>query len=70
MPAWTEPDGVFAIALTLLVLTIEVPDVNGNLGHELARLWPAYRAYGLSVLVMFGFVTVVTWDYARRRGLV
>jgi len=57
MPAWTE-------------LTIEVPDVNGNLGHELARLWPAYRAYGLSVLVMFGFVTVVTWDYARRRGLV
>lgn len=64
-------DGVFAIALTLLVLTIEVPDVNGNLGHELARLWPAYGAYGLSVLVigaiwvnhhaMFDQIDAVTW---------
>ena len=128
-------DGVFAIALTLLVLTIEVPDVNGNLGRELTRLWPAYGAYALSVLVigaiwvnhhamfdqidavtwpllflntaalglvaflplptevlaksltaghnervatffygvpfaLFGFVTVATWAYARRRGLI
>jgi uncharacterized membrane protein len=43
-------DGVFAIAITLLILEIGVPAVSGNqtLKHELLRLWPKYAAYALS----------------------
>jgi uncharacterized membrane protein len=51
-------DGVFAIAITLLVLEIHVPDVHDGdslwvaLGHE----WPSYFAY------VVGFLGVgVTW---------
>lgn len=43
-------DGIFAIAITLLVLGIEVPkaaqiDAGGNLGQALLRLWPHYLAF-------------------------
>ena len=42
-------DGVFAIAITLLVLEIAVPAVSGiELLHGLAEQWPAYLAYGMS----------------------
>lgn len=45
----TFADGVFAIAATLLILNVEVPDLGGNsLGHELLRLWPAYIGYAVS----------------------
>jgi uncharacterized membrane protein len=47
-------DGVFAIAITLLIIEIGVPHVEGgsNLGDEILDLWPSYGAYILS------FVTI------------
>jgi uncharacterized membrane protein len=44
-------DGVFAIAITLLILTI-TPPTHGELGHELLRLWPSYVAYMVSFLTI------------------
>ena len=48
-------DGVFAVAITLLVLDIHVPDATdlqryGSLLAALATLWPHYLAYGISFL--------------------
>jgi len=45
-------DGVFAIAITLLVLEIKVPPPNTALGAELLNLWPSYLAYVVSFLVI------------------
>ena len=46
-------DGVFAIAITLLVLELGVPEGAGeHLAHELARQWPSYLAYLVSFLVI------------------
>ena len=48
----TFSDGVFAIAITLLVLEIRVPpahaDAAGTLGSALLRLWPSYLGYVIS----------------------
>jgi uncharacterized membrane protein len=43
-------DGVFAIAITLMILEIGVPDVHGggDLNRKLLDLWPEYLAYVLS----------------------
>jgi uncharacterized membrane protein len=42
-------DGVFAIAITLLVLDIAIPDPSGgSLAHALAEQWPVYAAYVVS----------------------
>jgi uncharacterized membrane protein len=42
-------DGVFAIAITLLVLLIRIPSAGeGSLAHALGRLWPSYAAYVVS----------------------
>jgi len=54
-------DGVFAIALTLLILGIKVPDLNDfatseRLFHAIISLWPSYFAFILSfaaVLIMW-----------------
>lgn len=48
-------DGVFAIAITLLIIEIGVPHVTGQttLKEELYDLWPKYGAYVLS-FVMIG----------------
>ena len=48
-------DGVFAIAITLLIIEIAVPHLeNGrDLEDALADLWPSYGAYALS-FVMIG----------------
>jgi len=53
-------DGVFAIAITLLILEIKIPNHDAvtihGLGHELLALWPAYLAFLVS------FVTIlVIW---------
>jgi uncharacterized membrane protein len=46
-------DGVFAIAITLLVLEIHVPEPgSGRLGHELLAQWPSYAAYVVSFLTI------------------
>jgi uncharacterized membrane protein len=49
-------DGVFAIAITLLILEVRLPGGHASLAHELAHLWPSYIAYVLS------FVTIgIMW---------
>lgn len=48
----TFSDGVFAIAITLLVLEIEVPRGEGSLGRELLELWPSYLAYATSFITI------------------
>ena len=45
-------DGVFAIAITLLVLEITVPPPGTALGAELLQLWPSYLAYTVSFVVI------------------
>jgi uncharacterized membrane protein len=51
-------DGVFAIAITLLILAVGIDQAraSGSLSHQLLHLWPAYIAYVVS------FVTVgIMW---------
>jgi uncharacterized membrane protein len=46
-------DGVIAIAITLLVLQIEIPDAKqGSLFDALLDLWPSYLAFVLSFAVI------------------
>ncbi len=46
-------DGVFAIAITLLILEIRVPDAeDGELWNDLLKLWPSYGAYAVSFLTI------------------
>jgi uncharacterized membrane protein len=47
-------DGVFAIAVTLLILEIHVPARQHaeTLGHELLRIWPSYLGYLTSFLTI------------------
>lgn len=60
-------DGVFAIAITLLVFEIEVPSVAGaDLLHALAQQWPAYLAYGIS---FFSIGLLWIAHYAVTRAL-
>jgi uncharacterized membrane protein len=56
-------DGVFAIAITLLVLEIRPPENTHELAHELGELWPSYVAYIVSFLLI-GLV----WAIAVRRS--
>jgi uncharacterized membrane protein len=45
-------DGVFAIAITLLVLTIPQPHDYRHLGSSLTEQWPTYAAYLVSFAVI------------------
>lgn len=50
-------DGVFAIAATLLIIDIRLPEeLHEALGQELLEIWPQYAAYAVS------FVTIgIMW---------
>ena len=48
-------DGVFAIAITLLVLDLKAPATRGAVMHDLLAQWPAYVAY----LASFGYIGVI-----------
>jgi uncharacterized membrane protein len=44
-------DGVFAVAITLLVFNLKVPDIAGaHLDKALGHQWPSYLAYVISFL--------------------
>jgi uncharacterized membrane protein len=56
-------DGIFAIAITLLVLDLKVPNISESLvatelPSELLTLWPKYLGYLLSFLVISIFWTI------------
>jgi uncharacterized membrane protein len=62
-------DGVFAIAITLLVLSIEVPAGNGkSLGDDLRDLGPDITAYfiGFAVIGLFWFGHSTMFSYLSR----
>jgi uncharacterized membrane protein len=48
----TFADGVFAIAITLLVLEIRIPDPGENVSRALVDLWPSFLAYVTSFLTI------------------
>ena len=50
----TFADGVMAIAITLLILEIDVPHVapGGSLAEALGRQWPSYAAYVVSFITI------------------
>jgi uncharacterized membrane protein len=66
-------DGVFAIAITLLVLEIKAPDASeiqqlGGLWAALAQRWPSYVGYVISFLII-GIMWAnhhALFDYIRR----
>ena len=50
-------DGVFAIAMTILVLSLELPHRGGNVAERLWSLWPKLASYVLS-FVMLGVLWI------------
>lgn len=55
-------DGVFAIAITLLILEIKVPSSStSNLASELLRQWPSY----LSFFISFAFIGIMWINHHR-----
>ena len=55
-------DGVFAIAITLLILDIKIPAAGGGaLARELLRQWPSY----LSFLISFAFIGIMWINHHR-----
>lgn len=55
-------DGVFAIAITLLILDLHVPpQSSGHLAAALARQWPTYVAF----LISFAFIGIMWVNHHR-----
>jgi uncharacterized membrane protein len=66
-------DAVFAIAITLLVLDIRVPEISDDLVSEelpaqLVALWPKYFGYVLSFVVIISFWNIHHTIYSTIRG--
>jgi uncharacterized membrane protein len=63
-------DGVFAIAITLLVLEIPVPEPSDaeTLGHQLLAQWPSYAAFFVSFLTI-GIIWINHHAMVRRLRL-
>ena len=59
-------DGVFAIALTLLVLDLPKPEHSSRLVHDLLHQWPSYVAY----LVSFVTIGIVWIEHHGMMGAV
>jgi uncharacterized membrane protein len=45
-------DGIFAIAITLLILEVRAPENGAGLWRSLAAQWPSYFGYALSFLII------------------
>jgi len=59
-------DGVFAIAITLLIIEVRVPHSRtGRLGANLANQWPSYAAYVVSFIII-GIIWVNHHDIFGR----
>jgi uncharacterized membrane protein len=59
-------DGVFAIAITLLILEVSVPHSEfGNLWRGIAHQWPSYLAYATSFITI-GAIWLVHHGIFRR----
>ena len=55
-------DGVYAIAITLLILDVRVPTSSpGQLGQALTRQWPTYVAF----LISFAFIGIMWVNHHR-----
>jgi uncharacterized membrane protein len=55
-------DGVFAIAITLLILEVKVPSVgSGELSAQLLRQWPSY----VSFVISFAFIGIMWMNHHR-----
>jgi uncharacterized membrane protein len=48
----TFADGVFAIAITLLILEIHIPEEGAHLDQALLNQWPSFLAYILSFITI------------------
>jgi uncharacterized membrane protein len=63
-------DGVFAIALTILVLELRLPPLedvtSGELIHGVLDLWPSYFAFALS----FATILIMWINHHARMGLI
>jgi uncharacterized membrane protein len=69
----TFSDGVFAIAITLLVLNIETPEIPANLVAEelpgrLLDLWPKFLSYVISFLVILTYWIVHHSIFSAIKG--
>jgi uncharacterized membrane protein len=64
----TFADGVFAIAVTLLVLLFDVPKDGHTLSHSLLHQWPSYLAYAVSFLTI-GIMWVNHHDVMTQIGV-
>jgi uncharacterized membrane protein len=59
-------DGVFAIAITLLIIEVRVPGSRaGHLAGDLANQWPSYAAYVVSFAII-GIIWVNHHDIFER----
>ena len=53
-------DGVIAVAITLLILDVHVPNVQTGLLQALLNQWPTYLGYVTSFLVIIIFWPTIT----------